>query len=572
MKKVLIGLLGAFAFAGAANAADILWTGAANDGNKWSTGGNWAGDSAPTAADTASFSNTAEALTVDVDTDDCTCLDISIASGAKEVTFSGIGTLTVCLGSTSGSATRTASPLKNNNYQSYATTFDCKTVLSGGNRVIMLASLVFNGDLSIPNSTYVWFGPDNKATPVEVEGYRGVIVHGGLTCNSSATIYNGIGADRYIVFDVVDGKKAVVPSFNCNSAGGVLFKSGLIEVGNASLSAGVDIDYRIDGADVVQTYTGSGSNEKIATNGFFFVSGRLTLGKTTHISNPDNALSLMGFEDGVLSAAKWFSHNVAGGLNIPLGSHATLTINGTFSHTNSATGTTTIPTGLGLAGSGTFNARHLTVPFAFRADDLRLNLGDSFNFVSNGGTAVFSNATLGCWADWRSGTAKTGYYSLWGDVTVDTEDVNGAGGRTIYLETVVAGDDLDLSVVGSGVAAFNWKNGATSPVGVSVGDGATLILSNMTALAARDWTFGNGGSVSLNAGEVSFPEGATLSLTPAAKQSLDGGGQECLRVIAAPEISGVGNVSSDYVVRCVAVDGGRELRISAKKGLVFVLR
>ena len=550
------------------HAANIVWSGAANDGNKWSTGDNWTGGEAPTAVDTAQFNNTADALTVDIDTDSCTCTNISIASGARAVTFAGNGTLTIRDGRNTKSAALNSSPIQNNNYQSYATTFDCDTVLCGGNRVILMPSIVFNGDLSIPNSTYVWLYV-SKQTPVAIDGYKGIFVRGGLTCNAGATVYNNIGAGHYLVFDVAEGKTAHVPTFNCNSDCGVLFKNGRIEVGNAALTSGKVIDYRIDGAEVVQTHTGGGNNESMSTNGFVFASGRLTLAKTAHVSRPDSVLSLMGFENGVLSSAKWFCHSHSGILTLPFGSYETLTIDGTFSHTNSATGTTAIPSGLSLSGSGTFNVRHLTVPYAFRADDLRINLGDSFNFASNGGTAVFSNATLGCWADWRSGTLKVGTYNLCGNTAIDTEDVNGNGGRTIYLETVVAGEDLNLAVNGSGVAALNWKNGTTSPAGVSVGDGATLVLSNMTALAATNWSFGNGSRVVLNAGGVDFPQGSVLSLTPAARQELENG-QGSLCVLSAPEIAGVKNVSSDYVVRRVAAEGGYELRISPKKGLLII--
>ena len=569
-RKSSVVVLASTCFCVAAHAATITWSGAANDGNKWSTRGNWIGDSAPTAADTAEFANTTDALTVDVDTGNCTCLDVSIAAGAKSVTFSGSGTLTIAMGSTAKSAARTNSPLKNNNFQSHATTFDCNVVLSGGDRVILLSSLVFAGDLSIPNSTYVWLGADKNA-PVEIDGHAGIIVRGGLSCNSSATVYNNIGAGRYLVFDVAAGKTAVVPAFNCNADCGVLFKSGRIEVGNASFTAGRLIDYRIDGADVLQTYTGSGNNESLATNGFAFASGRLTLGKTSHVARPDSALSLMGFDGGVLSAAKRFCHGVAGSLTLPLGSNATLTIDGTFSHTNSATCTTTIPAGLSLSGAGVFNARHLTVSTGFRADGVRLNLGDSFNGSSDGYAVVLSNATLGCWADWRSGTVKTGTYNLWGRTILDTEDVNSGIGRNIYLEKVAAGDDLVLSVEGSGVAALNWKNGTASPVGVSVGDGATLVLSNMTALAAKDFTFGAESLVELNAGEVVFPEGASISLTPAARQALKSGGA-VLRVLFAPTITDLANVSSEYAIRSVAVDGGYELRIGSKNGMAIIVR
>ena len=551
-----------------AHAANIVWSGAANDGNKWSTGNNWTGGEAPTAVDTAQFNNTADALTVDVDTDSCTCTNISIASGARAVTFAGNGTLTIRDGRDAKSASRSNSPVNNGNFASYATTFNCRTILSGGLRVILMPSIVFNGDLSIPNSTYVWIGGGNQS--VSMDGYRGIIVRGELSMNASATVYNGVGDGRYIVFDVAEGKTAHVPTFNCNSAGGVLFKSGRIEVGNATLNVGILIDYRIDGADVVQTHTGGGSTEKIATNGFVFASGRLTLGKTTHIFRQDSVLSMMGFEQGVMSGAKWFSHNVANALTLPLGSYTTLTIDGTFSHTNSPTATTVVPDGLSLAGSGTFNVRHLTVPYAFRADDLRINLGDSFNFASNGGTAVFSNATLGCWADWRSGTLKVGTYNLCGNTAIDTEDVNGNGGRTIYLETVVAGEDLNLAVNGSGVAALNWKNGETSPVGLSVGDGATLVLSNMTALAATNWTFGNGSRVELNAGGVDFPQGSVLSLTPAARQALESG-QETMCVLSAPSITGVENIQSDYVLRRRQGSGGYDLCVGMKKGLSLIL-
>ncbi|HPK37584.1 MAG TPA: glycosyl hydrolase family 28 protein [Kiritimatiellia bacterium] len=71
-------------------AVDVNWTGGADDGNKWSTGGNWQGGQTPTTDDVAVF-NVASATTINVDTEDAIAKQVKIAAASAAVTFGGDG-------------------------------------------------------------------------------------------------------------------------------------------------------------------------------------------------------------------------------------------------------------------------------------------------------------------------------------------------------------------------------------------------------------------------------------------------------------------------------------------------
>lgn len=568
----------------------FVWSGGANDGNKWSTPGNWNADRAPEGSDIAKFSKiNNNPIVVDVDKSDCMCSQIVVESGVPAVSFSGEGVLTVTTSSTGKSADRNASPVRNLNYSTFPTTFDCEVVFSGANRIILCGGLVFSSEVTFTSSTYIWFGTGVSAA-LDEDGDQGVLVRGNFNVQSaSAIVYMSNGAATPLIFDAHDETilHVLSNSFYCNAGSSVCFKRGKYTLtGDVTLNTPGLIDFRIDGGDLTMGSTGGGSNPKIATNGFNFVSGRLSLSKTSHIdSNASvvstcSAMKMQGFVDGVLSDAKEFSHRQQN-VTFPRPSlypYQPLVIDGVYNHTNNQSGILTVQEIPRITGRGSLNARALiAVENVF--EGLRLSLGGAtggeLSFPWNGGRVTFTNMTLGCWGDWRNGTAKTGTFNFGGAVTVDTDDVRKNGeSHLISLKTVVASPDLDLTVKGKGTVAFDWANGASSPMSLTVDDGATFLASNMTALAASALTFGKGSRLFLNRGSVRIPENATLSVTAALKNELDEA-SDMISVATAQSFEGLKNIRSNYrwKIRASATDDGFfDLLVGKKQGMILLFR
>ena len=573
----------------------FVWTGAAGDG-KWSTPGNWkdsqgvAAITAPTSSDNAKFSKiNSKPIVVDIDTLGCTCNQIIIESNVPAVSFGGDGVLTIEKSTEGKAAHRNESPIRNLNNTSVPTTFDCKVVFSGANRVILCGGIIFNNSITFTKTTYIWFG-DGGSCSLNGDNDKGVLVKGNIIIESSTmpTLYMSNGVSTPLIFDAADMTSIHELPLNitCNGNSSVYFKRGQYNLtGNVSLKESEEIDFRVDGSKLKMISTGNGNNPLIATNGFNFVSGWLSMSKTSHVNHDEtifgnyNAMKLQGFIDGVFAEGKEFSHRQQG-VTFPDSSlyPYPIVIDGVYNHTNTAASVLTVRDSPLITGKGQLNVCSLTVVRNV-FEELTLSLGGSnggeISFPYNSGTVAFTNMTLGCWGDWKNGDLKTGTFTFGGDITIDTDDIRENGeSHTISLKTVVAAEDLNLTIKGNGTVAFDWANGTSSPTSLTVDDGATFLASNMTAFTAHTLTFGSDAFLFLNKGAIELPQGANLSVTAALKDSMETA-DDMIPVATAKEFNGLDKINSDYLWRVrksATLDGYFDLVVGLKNGLTVIIR
>lgn len=460
MKNLLLSVC--MLVAGAAFAGNVTWTGAANDGNKWSTPGNWKdatdAPTLPTTADVAVF-NVAEPTTVNVDTEDAIANQIKIEAASAAVTFGGTGKISIsCSGDARIPALTTKVAICNLNCNTEWTTFDCAVSLSSSGKINVPPAVVFNGDVTAPTCPWMGFVSIDGHAPA-VDKSR-VVIHGNFTMltTSGHNVYClDPLAELYV--DIAEPEK----SFTCyafyftvnNGAaatcGKVSFVNGRATVVNGFANAttkAVSDCLVIDGGTVV-----AGEASENMTNGFRFVSG--TYSTTKIVSSAwkyPSRLILSGFEDGYFGAGKTMIYNSGYANCVYFYDEAEpqIGIDGTIVATNSnssirfcnpqsSKGT--------LSGSGEIVARVLNVAGKYATatfKGLTLTVGDGFQPGNNYSTTVFDGATLQSYGNWGHLGSNAGTYKLVGAVDFNTADAfGGMTPHSVWLKTVSVGDALD---------------------------------------------------------------------------------------------------------------------------------
>lgn len=498
---------------GMLSAADVTWTGAAKDGNKWSTACNW-DTGVPTSADVAVF-NAGEATMIDVDTDAATAKQLKIESASKALTFGGAGTLTLPTAGNSRLAASESEPVVCNlNCAQTWTTFDCKVSLTASGKINIPPATVFNGDVTIPDSTWVSVVPISGATPSD--DLARVVVHGNFSSPKAAFYCLDPLSELYV--DIADATK----SFQCGNfgftvnggaattCGKATFKQGLVKMNVPSCGTTDPVTDRfvIDGATVI-----AGEANQNLTNGFRFVSGTYS---TTKVVNTGwtypTRLTLMGFEDGILGAGKTTVINAsyADSAYFYDATEPELVIDGTIVATNVNSSLRLCynkgPSAPIFRGSGEIVARVLNNAKKWSTctfDGLTLTLGEGFQPAQGNTTAVFSDATLKSYGDWKHGGTNTGSYKLQRSVVFDTADAfGGATPHQVWLGTVTAGEAVDLTVQGGGTVAHVFGAATQTMDKLTIADDTTYIASNATSLVVGELTLGRNAKLALNSGTV----------------------------------------------------------------------
>ncbi|MFA7173623.1 MAG: hypothetical protein WC340_09445 [Kiritimatiellia bacterium] len=436
--------------------ADVTWTGSANDGNRWSTPGNWSPNAAPTAADKAIF-NVASATTVLIDQPGCICSQIEINANSKALTFSGTDTLEIRkIGGYNA---------LNNNRANYATTFDCPVnmtldgTLTTDGKFYFYPGCVYNSDVTCA-ARLIYFSNATAGA-----GLGKTVFRGNFTC--TCTHANGVyfypqSLNNEIYIDIADPGK----EFQINNCKKVLFSNGAMtfKQGRASLAVvSGSGNFVIDGGTVTANV---GITGDIAEN-MNFISGVLNNSKT-FANGVDDLPGALGFTDGTLGS-NCVTHHLGSGNPIMTlfnaGQREVLTVDGLLTATNSGAYVRICSDAGGnssFRGSGevmmykySFNNTSATRPFTFRDVTVTVGAG-GFNAESYNQAVRFDGATLRAFGEnWSGFATKSGIAFFSGHAKVDTDDAIANGTpRTISLNSVVLENGLDLSVVGGGMATF----------------------------------------------------------------------------------------------------------------------
>ena len=523
MKKVLTVLLGAFALAGAAHAANIVWSGAANDGNKWSTGNNWEGGAAPTSTDEATF-NVAEATTIDVD-GDVSVSRINIDASSAALTFGGSGMIRLYY--SNSNASHANASVVNANRTSVATTFDCGIVCHSTAKFSLGPGLILNGAFSIGTTcNYIAF----VAAPSAGDGLDCVRIRGNFNA-PNATVYPNAGyhannapvVNRVIVECTagnVFSVKGVIPQ----AAGGQIdFASGRAELvssgGGFTLNSTYPgIGFNICGGDVYvpggPMTTGGG------TNGFNLASGSLTYGKLNGTQSfvDDSYLLLSGFKDGVLGAGRKMTIQANYTLFNAGSTYDELVVDGELFVTNANTKLTINGAAFEnavLRGSGAIYARD---PIFANAADISANIYCSGSMSTRyvGMSLDVRDATIGTWGDFRYDGVRTLTVNLSDSVTFDTANAFGSGEtHSIWLATAAADDNLRLTAEGGGTVALVFAAAPLAFDMLTVAAGTTLCISNATSLSVNILVLDDGArlvcdAADITAGTATVGDGAVL--------------------------------------------------------------
>lgn len=504
-------------------AGTCTWTGGADDGNKWSTAGNWQDSVLPTADDKVVF-NVSEATTISVDAAGCACQYIEINQNSKALSFDGTETLTLTRNGNSATVV-------NNNRGIYATTFNCPVFnsnsgTSSDGRATFLPGCVYNGKVTL-NGGLVSF---NDANPAPSEENAKTVFRGGLV--SVCTRQNGNyiypnHVNNAVEIDFADPTMSMT-SFKCvQLQGGVVrILSGSFVVNGAEQNTSVE-DSRLEiGGGSFTAGTSSLGTRLVFKDGLYKIGSVNTTGAET---TPNQ----LGFTDGVLAAGCETCYTLVNGstafvLFAP-GQPDELTLNGVLTATNStASGGYPVPyfclSGAArstITGSGAFWSRGI----AFSGGTSKtspLTLSGITLVLGDGGIASpsawyqalrFDGATLKGYADF-SGIRGKGSHSviLAGKTTVDTADARDKSvARTFDLTssttTVIAEPNLELDVKGGGTLKFNWATDIEQTcASLHVGEDTSLVL---------------GGAVPVSLGSLVLEDGAQLTLQASARGNFD---------------------------------------------------
>lgn len=492
--------------------ADVTWTGAANDGNKWSTGQNWQNGQTPTTDDVAVF-DVAAAMTIDVNTEDAIAKQVKIAAASAPVTFGGNGKLSLsCAGVSSTDSAQANQLVLNLNSTGNWTTFDCRVHSTSSGKFNFGPGQVYNGEVTA-SGTVMTVSPIASVTPGG--DYAQTIFRGGFSSSVGVTL-QVLNANSKSSQLVIDGRVFTVANYytTINAGAGtsgshLWLRSGrFTTTGNVYNRSSGEVEVKITGGEWLASYC----PEETFTNCYDFTAGELLFTRSTAVT------PLKGFVDGVLGEGKVF--RFTGGSDTLIDtkdlwySTNTLTINGAYYVTNHASAVLTINNQslatATLRGTGELWAREL------RKDDGQLTIegltlglgGGGFSAVHDGAVFNLRDVVLRLYEDVPYYTAKQRAFYFGGTMMIDTAGGDDGVAHKGDLHKVLFNDDLALTVEGGGEMTLgkylsnNDMQGPLTGDRLAVADDTTLVLSNCTVLTVNELILGERSKLVLNAGYI----------------------------------------------------------------------
>lgn len=453
--------------AGGALADVVTWTGAANDGNRWSTPANW-NPTVPTANDTAVF-DVAEATTVVVDAETAVARQVKIAAQSAAVSFGGDGLLTISMSGGVGAneQAQATMPILNLNCTSVETTFACRLHLSATGKVAFGPGCTYSNDVTTA-SVYVMFGGIKDVTPgadfaksVFRAGFSSsganlqVIV--GLSASHELVIDNGASPDRAfstekLYFSINNG--------TTETHGRMTVRSGRVEVGTEVGHAATGTSMLVVEGGVFRAKSVNANlrgHVRVTDGGLFDYTKNMMAGGTAqHVDclwDDDAVLVGAGYRLRPLDNAAVFIDEtdpalfyLDGILDLD-GDNAILTLDPAYKKGSVLDGRR----------RGEIRAKDIRVqgsPVVLR--NLSLCVGTQFSTVHDGGTFCFENDTIRMYGDLSDYVAKSKAFRFSGSNTIDMADCKGAdlSHAAVFTNSSFEDPTGALTVTGGGAVSF----------------------------------------------------------------------------------------------------------------------
>lgn len=553
--------------------ADVTWTGAANDGNKWSTGLNWQGGQAPTADDVAVF-DVAATATINVDTEDAIAKQVKIAAASASVTFGGDGKLSLsCEGVSSTDSAQANQLVLNLNSTGNWTTFDCRVHSTSTGKFNFGPGQIYNGEVTA-SGTVMTISPIASVTPGG--DYAQTLFRGGFSSSADVTL-QVLNSNSKFSQLVIDGSVFTVKNYftTVNAGSGTSGSHLWLRSGRFTTTYNVynrssgEVEMKITGGEWRASYC----PEETFTNCYDFTAGELCFARLTTVT------PLKGFVDGILGEGKVF--RFTGAIDTLIDTTAlwystnALTINGVYYVTNNAGAVLTVNNQslatAALRGTGELWAREL------KKDDGQLTIegltlglgGGGISAVHDGAVFNLRDVVLRLYEDVPYYTAKQRTFYFGGTMTIDTAGGDDGVSHKGDLHKVLFNDDLALTVEGGGemtLGKYLTSNDLQGPLTgdrLTVADDTTLVLSNCTVLTVNELALGERSKLVLNAGyikagTVSVGNGAVIEAQMGEEgavlaDTFDYSGTFSMKVTVPSTLT---TVASRYVISGGVVDTG----------------
>lgn len=493
------------------HAADVVWTGGAGDGNKWSTPGNWQGGAAPTGADRAIF-NASEALTVDVDTEDATAQRIRINAASAPVTFGGAGKLTLtCEGMKIPGTYEQAQdymPVLNLNCVNHFTTFDCRFHISAEGKISYGPGCIYNNDVTTA-SGYAQFGGIKNVMPAE-ECKKSIFKAGfdyAGTATASRQVYVGFSPTHDVVVDngasgkifkayetfafsinaaegethgkfIVKSGRAEVSglvSHKATGTSGIIVEGGVFAAKNADATIGPFVQVLGNGVFEWGQNMYSGGNAQVPVrfgygNEYFIKENfRLCPLQNCPVFATDTEPSEMFIEGELAMAAGW-------SLNLDIVSRNNTVLNGN--------------------GKGKIIADDIrTFGYPCIIRNMNITLGKQISANRTNGALTFDNCAINLSGDIVPYTEKSTIIGFAGTNVIDTFDANGSGTAhdAVFKTVQFSGLSSGLKVRGGGNVTFVHQANTTAETGLlEVEAGTTLDLAGCKEIKVKRLVLADG--------------------------------------------------------------------------------